>query len=153
MQKLTYTWLHLVIPKEQCKESLYSHKNEKPVSFKREIHSIHLAFIIFEESHRSLTVRNLHCEGRRAMPLSSVCLLVHNKIEFQSWECFGARIFILSSPSSLHISNWRPLCLCCLAWSTMWCRPTVLTSSALRIRSHKSVQCYFKFSGLSWKAI
>lgn len=89
MQRLMFTWLHFILPKEQGKEGLYSHKNEKSVSFKREIHSVYLAFVISEESHRSLTVRNVHFEGRHVMPPSSVCLLVHNRTDFPTWECFG----------------------------------------------------------------
>lgn len=58
-------------------------------------------------------------------------LLVHNKADFRSWECLGARIFILSSSSNLYINKWNPLCLCCLAWSTKLCWPTVVSSSAL----------------------
>lgn len=131
MQKVKSIWLLLVVSKEQCKEGLSSHRNERPVSFKRKIHSIYLA--LFPKCQGEVPQSEIHfVRTDKSCHLFLACLLVHNKADFQNWECFGAGIFILSSSSNLYISKWKPLSLCCLAWSTKllhW--PTVLTSSVL----------------------
>lgn len=131
MQKLKYIWLGLVVSKEQCKERLSSHRNKRPVSFEGKTHSIYLA--LFPKCHGEVSQSEIHfVRTDKSCHHFLACVLVHNKADFQSWECFGARIFILSSSSNLYINKWKPLCLCCLAWSTkLLCWPTMLTSSAL----------------------